>query len=41
MRKYIINFFHAFIIAGILLSFSACGYKGSPTYVEKKSEVSK
>lgn len=32
MKKY----FTFAIIAGILLSFSACGYKGEPVYIEKK-----
>ena len=36
MTKYFIHFFHVFIIAGVLLSFSACGYKGSPVYVDDK-----
>jgi len=34
MSKNIINFFHAFIIAGILLSVSGCGFKGPPVYVD-------
>jgi len=25
-----------FIIAGVLLSFSGCGYKGPPTYVDQE-----
>ena len=33
MTKYFIQFFHTVIIAGFVLSFSACGYKGDPVYV--------
>ena len=35
MTKYFINFFHGLIIAGFILSFSGCGYKGDPIYVKK------
>ncbi|WP_267285272.1 hypothetical protein [Halarcobacter mediterraneus] len=42
MTKYFVNFFHTLIIAGILLSFSGCGYKDNPTYVDNnKKQVSK
>ena len=49
MTKYFINFFHTLIIAGFILSFSGCGYKGPPVYVDEdiqsqqqnKKEVSK
>ncbi len=32
MIKSFINIFHAFIIAGVLFSFSGCGYKGDRVY---------
>ncbi len=39
MTKYFINFFHTLIIASFILSFSGCGYKGPPVYVnDVKSE---
>jgi len=41
MTKYFIHFFHAVIIAGVLLSFSGCGYKGPPVYVDDQTEVAK
>ena len=34
MTKYFIQFFHTLIIAGFILSFNGCGYKGDPKYVE-------
>lgn len=39
MTKYFINFFHALIIAGFILSFSGCGYKADPVYVPDGSNV--
>ncbi len=44
MGKNIINFFHALIIAGILLSLNGCGYKAPPTYVadtQKEQQINK
>jgi hypothetical protein len=41
MTKNFINFFHAIIIAGFILSFSGCGYKAPPVYVEDNKEISK
>ncbi|QKF73008.1 hypothetical protein AFAEC_0833 [Aliarcobacter faecis] len=32
MSKNVINFFHTLIIAGVLFSFSGCGYKADPVY---------
>ncbi|MCT7501480.1 hypothetical protein N5S92_05720 [Aliarcobacter cryaerophilus] len=32
MIKNFINIFHAFIIAGVLFSFSGCGFKANPVY---------
>lgn len=32
MIKNFINIFHAFIIAGVLFSFSGCGFKADPVY---------
>jgi len=39
MTKYFINFFHALIIAGFILSFSGCGYKDDPIYLPKDTQV--
>ena len=39
MTKYFINFFHTLIIAGFILSFSGCGYKGDPIYVKKDAQI--
>ncbi|MDD4329302.1 MAG: hypothetical protein PHD79_05055 [Aliarcobacter sp.] len=39
MTKYFINFFHGLIIAGFILSFSGCGYKGDPVYIQEDSSV--
>ncbi|WP_258239452.1 lipoprotein [Arcobacter sp. LA11] len=41
MTKNFIHFFHAIIIAGVLLSFGGCGYKGPPVYEGDKKEVVK
>jgi len=35
MTKYFIQFFHTLIISGFILSFSGCGYKGDPVYIDK------
>ncbi|MDD3007949.1 MAG: hypothetical protein PHQ70_03655 [Arcobacter sp.] len=40
MTKYFINFFHTLIIAGFILSFSGCGYKDDPIYLQSDSSVS-
>ncbi len=32
MVKNVVKFFHTLIIAGILFSFSGCGYKADPVY---------
>ncbi|MDY3204660.1 MAG: hypothetical protein RBR70_06280, partial [Arcobacter sp.] len=40
MTKYFINFFHTLIIAGFILSFNGCGYKGDPIYLQSDSSVS-
>jgi predicted small lipoprotein YifL len=32
MIKNFVNIFHAFIIAGVLFSFSGCGFKANPVY---------
>jgi predicted small lipoprotein YifL len=39
MTKYFINFFHTLIIAGFILSFSGCGYKGDPIYIKKDAQI--
>ncbi len=39
MTKYFINFFHTLIVAGFILSFSGCGYKGDPIYIKKDAQV--
>jgi hypothetical protein len=36
MTKYFINFFHGLIIAGFILSFSGCGYKDDPKYIQQE-----
>ncbi|MGB1227371.1 MAG: hypothetical protein ACPG9K_05710 [Poseidonibacter sp.] len=41
MTKYFIQFFHTLIIAGFILSFNGCGYKGDPVYVEGKAPIVK
>ncbi len=41
MCKNIINFFHAVIIAGVLLSLSGCGYKAPPVYVDDTKKEQK
>ena len=38
MCKNLINFFHAVIIAGVLLSLSGCGYKSAPMYVDDSNK---
>jgi predicted small lipoprotein YifL len=38
MRKNIVYFFHACIIASFLLSFSGCGYKADPVYVNDQEQ---
>ncbi|MFA9374039.1 hypothetical protein [Poseidonibacter sp.] len=37
MTNYFIHFFHSLIIAGFILSFNGCGYKGDPIYVSEKT----
>ena len=32
MSKNIVKFFHTIIIAGVLFSFSGCGFKANPVY---------
>lgn len=39
MTKYFINFFHMLIVAGFILSFSGCGYKGDPVYISPDSSI--
>ena len=39
MIKYFVNFFHGLIIAGFILSFNGCGYKGDPVYVPSDSKT--
>ena len=39
MTKYFINFFHMLIVAGFILSFSGCGYKDDPKYIQQDSST--
>ena len=39
MSKNFASIFHAIIITLFILSFSGCGYKGDPVYVNDKKEV--
>ncbi|MGM0519692.1 MAG: hypothetical protein ACQERD_08640 [Campylobacterota bacterium] len=42
MTKYFIQFFHAVIIAGFVLSFVGCGYKAPPVFEhEQQKEIKK
>ncbi|QKF58987.1 hypothetical protein ACNSOP_08430 [Aliarcobacter lanthieri] len=41
MSKYFINFFHSLIIAGVLFSFSGCGYKADPVYSPNDKQETK
>jgi len=41
MSKNIVNFFHTLIIAGVLFSFSGCGYKADPVYKPSNSQETK
>lgn len=41
MSKNIVNFFHAIIIAGVLFSFSGCGFKADPVYKPSNKQESK
>lgn len=36
-----VKYFTYTIIAGIILSFSGCGYKGDPVYIEDKQVEAK
>ena len=41
MTKYFTNFFHTLIIAGVLFSFSGCGYKADPIYAPSDKQETK
>lgn len=41
MSKNIVNFFHTLIIAGVLFSFSGCGYKADPVCKPSNSQETK
>ncbi|AXK48775.1 hypothetical protein ATR_0909 [Aliarcobacter trophiarum LMG 25534] len=38
MVKNFINIFHVLIIAGVLFSFSGCGYKADPVYAPSDNQ---
>ncbi|WP_298753148.1 hypothetical protein [uncultured Arcobacter sp.] len=40
MSKNFVSIFHAVIITLFILSFSGCGYKAPPVYVDDTKEVS-
>lgn len=41
MNKNLIKIYHLVIITSLILGLSACGYKGSPKYVESTTQASK